>query len=117
VRQKATGFSPAPGAQRCTPCRPQQASPQRSRAQSPDKGIFAELESVGPVAGRALAEDPRIAKLDLTVLNSTHSAMIIILWNHASRTSKWPYTIMKTYAQIRTIFMTGEPLKVLCVPQ
>jgi len=48
VRQKATGFSPAPGAQRGTPCRPQQASPQRSRAQSPDKGIFAEeLESVG----------------------------------------------------------------------
>jgi len=40
VRQKkATGFSPAPGAQRCTPCRPQQASPQRSRAQSPDKGV------------------------------------------------------------------------------
>jgi len=42
VRQKATGFSPAPGAQRCTPCRPQQASPRRSRAQSPDNGIFAE---------------------------------------------------------------------------
>jgi len=43
VRQKATGFSPAPGAQRRSPCRPQQASPQRHRAQSPDKGIFAEV--------------------------------------------------------------------------
>ena len=42
MRQKTTGFSPAPGAQRCTPCRPQQASPQRCKAQSPDKGIFAE---------------------------------------------------------------------------
>jgi len=44
VRQKATGFSPAPGAQRGTPCRPQQAIPQRSRAQSPDKGIFAAID-------------------------------------------------------------------------
>jgi len=41
VRQKATGFSPAPGAQRCTPRRLQQASPQRHKAQSPDEGIFA----------------------------------------------------------------------------
>ena len=48
VRQKATGFSPAPGALYCTPCRPQQASPQRSRAQSPDKGIFAKNHPTHP---------------------------------------------------------------------
>jgi len=41
--KKATGFSPAPGAQRRSPCRPQQASRQRHMAQSPDKGIFAEI--------------------------------------------------------------------------
>jgi len=40
ARQKATGFSPAPGPQRRSPCRPQQASPQRRRAQSPNKGII-----------------------------------------------------------------------------
>jgi len=57
VRQKATGFSPAPGAQRCTPCRPQQASPQRSRAKSPDKGIF--TENPRERVSRAAAEGRR----------------------------------------------------------
>lgn len=31
-------------------------------------GVFNVVCGLGPVAGRALAEDPRIAKLDLTVL-------------------------------------------------
>jgi len=66
VRQKATGFSPAPGAQRCTPCRPQQASPQRSRAQSPDKGIFAEEKHSHTTAHHLMANP--VAELECVTL-------------------------------------------------
>ena len=91
MRQKATGFSPAPGAQRRTPCRPQQASSQRHRAQSPDKGIFAvceaesELESVTYIYYIGLTQREKTKRPSKKHISNIYSHIYIIPGSRDSR--------------------------------